>query len=628
MAYSSPNNKNINYLNKDFTDFRQSLLNLAQVYFPDTYNDFTEASPGTMFIEMASYVGDVLSFYTDAQIQETFLQHAQEKENLYSLAYGLGYRPSITNASQTTLDIMCQIPALGSVSDYAPDFSYAPRIEKNSSFISNNNSATNFLTQELVDFRFSSSFDPTEITVYSIDGVTNKPNYYLLKKSVKVISAEIKSTTFTIGGAERFKKLNINDSNIIGIESITDSEGNTWTEVPYLAQETAFEEVPNIAANDPNFTQYSNQTPYLLRTKKVPKRFITRFKSDKTLEIQFGAGNTSGDDSEILPTPDNVGLGIRDGRSLLDLAYDPSNFMYSKAYGEAPSNTTLTVKYLKGGGVTANADSSTITRIGDLRVTRTAGNIVGSTFNTVINSITSNNPNPAVGGGPGDSADDIRLNAIANFSSQQRVVTKEDYITRTLALPNKFGKIAKAYLVQDNQISTDTNKRIANPNALNLYVLGYDINKKLSTLGDGPKTNLATYLEQYRMLTDAINIKDAYIINFGIDFEITVSPRFSNDEVLLQSINAIRRFFNINRWEINQPIILGDISSLLYNVEGVQNVNNINITNKSGAAQGYSQYLYDFEAALKDNILYPSQDPCIFELKYPNSDIKGRTKSI
>jgi hypothetical protein len=621
MAYSSAtsDNKTINYLNKDFSDFKGALINLAQIYYPDTVNDFTEASPGTMFIEMASYIGDVLSFYTDAQVQETFLQYAQERENLYALAYTLGYIPVVTNPASVELEIFQQIPANA---EGLPDYDYALRIQKNSTFKPNNGSGVDYLIQSDVNFAFSSSFDTTEQSIYSVNGT--QPDYFLLKKKVKALSAKIETATFDIGAAERFKTISLDDSKIIGIQSITDSDGNEYTEVPYLAQETIFEEVPNTEVNDPDLKQYQNQVPFLLRTKKVAKRFVTRFRSDKKIEIQFGAGATSGDDTTIIPNPDNIGLGIKDGRSLLDIAYDPSNFLFTKAYGEVPSNTTLTVKYLVGGGLNSNTNANTINRIGNVSVIPTKGNLNTSLFNSTINSIACNNPEPATGGGPGDSAQDIKLNAIANFSAQKRTVTKEDYIFRSLSMPPQFGKVAKAYIVQDTQISMDTSKRISNPNALNLYTLGYDYNKKLAPLSYAAKVNLGTYLEQYRMLTDAINIKEASVINFKIEFDISVKSGFSNDRVLLSAINNLRSFFNIDNWQINQPINIGDISSLLYNIDGIQTANNIIFTNLFGENSGYSKFKYDFDAATRNGTIYPSLDPSIFELKYPNTDIIGR----
>ena len=627
MSYSKLNNseKTINYLNKDFSDFKSSLNNLAKIYFPDTYNDFSEASPGTMFIEMASYVGDILSFYTDAQVQEIFIQHAQERENLFGLAYNLGYVPAVTNPSSVELELYQQIPA---DSEGLPDFRYAFRVNRNSTFLPNNNSNVSFLIQSNVNFGFSSSFDPTEQTIWSIDSNTNKPTYYLLKKKVRAISATIKTITFDIGSPEKFKTLTLVDDNIIGIESIIDSDNNKWTEVPYLAQETIFEEVSNIAANSPDLAQYNNQIPYLLRTKKVPKRFVSRFKSDNTLEIQFGSGISSGADTEIIPNPDNIGLGIKDGRSLLDFSYDPSNFLYTKAYGEVPSNTTLTITYLVGGGIESNVAANTITRVGSVNISPNFGNLNAAVFNNAVGSLACVNPLPALGGGNGDSIEDIRLNAIANFATQKRTVTKDDYLFRTLSMPTQFGKIAKAYILQDTQISLDTSKRISNPNALNLYILGYDINKKLTTLPNLAKSNLAVYLDQYRMLTDSINIKDAYIINFQVEFEIVVSRQYNNELVLIECIQSLQRFFNIDRWQINQPIVYGDIISELYMISGVQSVSNIIITNISGESRGYSRYKYDFDVATRDGVIYPSQDPSIFELKYSNTDIKGKVKSI
>ncbi len=195
---------------------------------------------------------------------------------------------------------------------------------------------------------------------------------------------------------------------------------------------------------------------------------------------------------------------------------------------------------------------------------------------------------------------------------------------RSLAMPSKFGKVAKSYITQDTQISLDTNKRISNPNALNLYVLGFDINKKLTNLSVAAKTNLATYLEQYRMLTDAINIKNASVINFGIEFDIKVRRGFSTDLVLFNCIQNLKVYFNIDNWQINQPLIIGDINALLYNVEGVEVVDRVALENKFGENQGFSKFKYNFESATRNGTIYPSLDPSIFELKNPNTDIIGR----
>ena len=623
MSYSKVNseNKTVNYLNRDYNQLKQQLIDFAKIYYPDTANDFSEGSPGMMFIEMAAYVGDVLSFYTDTQLQETLLEYAQERENLFDLAYNLGYKPQVTNASSVVLDITQTVPAGAT----GPDFTKTLTVKKGSSFLPANNTKIEFLTQEDVNFSFSSSFDPTEISVFSIDPTTNEPLKYLLKKSVKAISGKPVSKVFTVGSPERFLTLNIKDTDIISIESITDSDNNSYTEVPYLAQETVFEEVLNVSSNDPVLSQYNDEVPFLLKTKKVPKRFVSRFKANNSLEIQFGSGISSSPDEEIIPNPDNVGLGINDGRSQLDLAYDPSNFLYTKTYGEVPSNTTLTVTYLKGGGLNSNVPSNTITRTGTLS---TRANNAGQSVSDQISSLAVTNPNPASGGGPGDTNDDIRLNAAANFNAQQRAVTKEDYLFRSLVMPPKFGKVAKAYLIKDDQISIETSRRIANPNGLNLYTLGYNSSKQLTNLSVAAKENLATYLEQYRMLTDAINIKNAFVINIDVEFEITTFKNFNNGEVVTNCINELKKFFNIDRWQINQPIIINEIFNVLGTVDGVASIGSVNVNNKFSEVLGYSKYKYDIEQATVNGIIYPSLDPSIFEVKYPNADIKGRVKSL
>ncbi len=626
MAYNKVSNKikekDINYLSKDFSSFKSKLKNFAQSYFPNTYNDFSESNPATMFLEMAAYVGDVLSFYTDTQIKETFLNTAQERENIYNIAYSLGYQPKVTAASNVNLEVFQVVPSLPS-SQYIPDLSYALTISEGSTFKTDGN--VSFYTTKDLRFNVSSSLDPTNFSVYKFDGSGN-PEYYLLKKSVRAVSAESKTKEIEVGQIQKYKTLNLFDDNIIQIESVVDSEGNSWEEVEYLAQDTKFVDLENIYSNDPKLAGSSIQTPYLLKIKKVPRRFVTRFLDNDNLQLQFGAGISDKSDEEIIPNPDNIGLGIKDGFSKLDIAYDPSNFMYTRAYGQVPSNTTLTVTYLKGGGLESNVGSNTIVNKGFVNIT-SQPNLNGGLLNFVQSSVGVTNPEPAKGGGSGDTLEELRLNAMANFSTQKRTVTLNDYIIRTLSMPSKFGTITKAHIVQDDQISpsnTGETNRIPNPLGLCLYTLGYDGNKKLTTLNNATKTNLATYLEQYRMLTDAINIKDAFIINIGLDFSITTFKSFNNQQVLLDCINELKSYFNIDRWQINQPIIISEIENLIGGVQGVQTVEEVTLNNKTGISIGYSQYKYDLERATTDGVIYPSLDPSIFELKFPTSDIQGR----
>ena len=645
MAYSKITNKtqdkDIKYLNKDYNSFKTQLREFAEVYFPNNFNDFSEGNPGMMFLEMASYVGDVLSFYTDTQLRESFLSLSQEKQNLFNLAYAMGYRPKATTASSTNLDIFQIVPSkpapdtpdannaqqqnttqFDGVYTYRPDLDYALDVNKFSVFDSTE--GVSFYTVNDVRFNFSSSFDPITVSIYQYDS-DNNPEYFLLKKSVKAISGELKLKTFNIGAPEQFKTLTLFDDDIIEIESIIDSDNNIYYEVPYLAQDMIFDEKENTAANDPDLHGFNQQTPYLMTLKKVPRRFVTRLKADNTLEIQFGSGISDKADVEIIPNPDNIGLGIKEGRSKLNTAYDPSNFLYTRAYGQVPANTTLTVTYRVGGGLQANVNSNTITKIGTLNITNKP-NLNKGMLNFVKKSVAVTNPEAAKGGGDGDSIEEIRMNAMAQFSAQQRTVTKDDYLIRTLSMPPQFGRIAKAYITQDDQISPLTTEvnRIPNPLALNLYTLGYDQNKMLTTLNTATKTNLANYLEQYRMLTDAVNIKNAFVVNFSLDFEITVFKTYNNQEILLQCLTELKDHFNIDKWQINQPIIISEVENLIGGVRGVQTVEKVLFKNKNGKSLGYSQYKYDFGTATKNGVIYPSLDPCIFELKFPNSDIKGK----
>jgi len=626
MAYSKVSNKtqdkDIKYLSKDYNSFKDQLMEFAEVYFPNNFNDFSEGNPGMMFLEMAAYVGDVLSFYTDTQLRECFLLLAQEKENLYNLAYALGYKPKVTSAATVNLDLFQLVPSKNMGGQYLPDYSYTLDIEANSTF--NSSEGPSFYTTDDARFGFSSSFDPTIVSIYQYNN-SGDPEYYLLKKSVKSIAGEKLTQSFNIGAAERFKTLRIFNKDIISIEKIEDSDGNIWTEVPYLAQDTIFSQVKNNASSDPDLHAFNQQTPYLLKVEKVPKRFVSRFKTDNTLEIQFGPGSTDNSDSCIVPDPSNIGLGIKDGISKLDVAYDPTNFLYTKSYGEAPANTTLTVTYIVGGGIKSNVNANTITEI-DTILSSNRVSLNSGMLNFVKGSIAVNNTNAARGGGAGETTEEIRQNAMATFSAQQRTVTKDDYLIRTLSMPPQLGRVAKAYITQDDQITPLTTEpnRIPNPLALNLYTLGYDQNKKLTTLNTATKTNLSTYLEQYRMLTDAINIKNAFIINFKLDFEITVFKSFNNNEVILNCINELKDYFDIDKWQVNQPVIISEIENLIAGTTGVQTVEKVDLINKNGTILGYSQYKYDFKGATKKGIIYPSLDPSIFELKYPNSDIKGR----
>jgi len=611
--------RDIRYINRDFNDFRNTLIQYSKTYFPDTYNDFTPESTGMLFMEMASYVGDVLSFYLDNQIQETFIQKARQTENLFNLAYMLGYTPKVTTAASVNIDFYQQVPAKLSGSVTVPDYDYALLIPENTQVTSNTNSNTQFLIEDAIDFTVSSSMDPTEVSVYQLSGTT--PTYFLLKKTRKAISATVNSTSLTFNAAVRFDTRTINDTNIIGVLDVFDSEGNEWYEVPNLAQENVFDTIRNTNTNDPNYIDNSD-APYLLQLKQVQRRFVTRFKNTGSLELQFGAGNFGDTDEEIIPNPDNVGLGLPFEKTKLTTAFSPLNFVFTNTYGIAPYNTTLTVRYLTGGGVESNVEAGALTIVDDTNVRFLNTNLANTSLaNQIFNSLATNNVLAANGGQDGDTIEEIRQNATGNFQNQLRTVTKEDYLIRALSMPSNLGVIAKAYAIPAKIAEYQPGEL---PTILDLYILSYDIDKKLRTASTTLKKNLKTYLSEYRMINDAIRIKDAFVVNIGVEFDIIVLPNSNNNEVLTRCINSLENYFDINQWQINQPILLPDLYVLLDKVEGVQTVKKVTIVNKAGEALGYSAYGYDVQGATVNDVIYPSIDPMIFEIKFPNEDIKGR----
>ena len=599
--------RDIKYVNRDFSDYRSQLIEYAKNYFPDSYNDFSPTSPGMMFIEMAAYVGDVLSFYQDTQLQETYIQHAKNPANLYNLAYMMGYRPKVTTAAEVDVEVSQVVGATGG----NPNWSQALQIPSNTRLKSTSAGQVNFFIEKPIDFLFSSSYDNTTITVETLSA--GNPSQFRLAKKAKAISGEVKTSTQVIGSVEKFKTITIEDSNIIGVQSIKDSNNNVWYEVPFLGQDTIFVDNTN---QEPD----KDVVPYSLTLQRVPRRFVTRFTSTGQLQIQFGAGIAGQDDSIITPDPTNVGLGLNAGAiSRIDYAYDPSNFLSTKSYGLAPSNTTLTIQYLVGGGVASNIPANTLNTLVGF-----GGDVSGNTATLAFN-----NSQAASGGRDGDTVDELRENSLRAFNEQGRAVTLQDYTVRALSMAAKYGSIAKVYITQDqltNPNSITDSIIDSNPLSLSLYALAYNNNKNLTTATSTLKSNLKTYISEYMILTDAINIKDAFVVNIGVSFDIIVKPNFLGRDVLLACTNRLKEYFNISKWNINQPINLSSIYTLLDQEKGVQTVQKIEITNKVGGE--YSQYAYDIKGATRNNIVYPSYDPCIFEVKYPDIDIKGRITTL
>jgi hypothetical protein len=625
-----------------------------------------------LFIEMASYIGDTLSYYIDDTLKQSMMLYADDIQSVIPLARYLGYKPQVSSPSTTKLSIYQLVPSIGNGPSNKPDEKYYLRIKSGLRAASSDN-GTEFITSDIIDF-----FDENnrEISVYERDSVTGEPIYYLVKKYVDCISGTQISKEIKFGNYVPYQSIVLPETDIIQILDCRDSNNNKWYEVPYLAQEMVFIEQPNTEANDPDLYQFKSTVPYILKTIKTPKRFVSIVNADSTTTIQFGAGDPSASDEQLIPNLKNVGLGLPNSISRLEESFDPTNFLKTKTYGTSPANTTITVKYLVGGGVTSNVSVNSITTINSIEFDEDTTSLTNQELALYIrmkNSIAVDNEIPAVGGKSGETINEIRQNALANFASQNRAVTSKDYQIRVLSLPSKFGSVAKAYAVADGTLDNNSPSSILaspnnlqqftdlvmsfvnkpdseepneasvksditkfligktsneneknNPFAINLYLLAYDINGNLTNINRAVKENIKTYLNEYKILTDGINLLDGFVINIGVDFEIICYPNYNKSEILINCINELRDYFSIDNMTFNQTINLGELELLLANVEGVSSVPTLKIVNKCGG--NYAPHSYNIEAATKAKIVYPSLDPSVFEIKFPDQDIKGRVK--
>ena len=659
------NKKSISYIGKDFATLKQNLIEFTKTYFPNTYSDFNESSPGMVFVEQAAAIGDMLSFYQDTQLKESMLSYATERKNVIALAQSLGYKPKITTPAVTTLNIYQLIPATGVGVNNTPDESYYLKIKDGLEVESASDSNIIFRTVDSIDFA-----NPTdrELDVYERD-VDGTPLKYLITKKVKAISATEKTTSIQFDDDSDYPSRTLTDTDIISIVSITEEDGSKWYEVPYLAQESIFVEQANIESNTGELSTSSSVVPYILEVQKVPRRYSVKVNSDNTMDLQFGTGNNSNDET-LLPNTKNIGLGLANSVSRLNQGIDPSNFLKTNTFGIAPTNKTLVVKYLVGGGISSNVNTEDLTRIKriefeeDLLAVEDA-----SIYNEIKNTVAVENIEAAVGGRGSETIEEIRQNALATFGSQNRAVTRQDYVVRALSMPERYGSVAKVYVSPDGEIDnnspssilsspqniaefvnvvqslqTATTQQIQtelvkylnqkktsigevnNPFAINMYVLSYDQNKKLTLLNKAVKQNLKTYLGEYRMVTDAVNIIDGFVINIGVDFEIVVYSNYNKREVLTNCLTELQDYFNIDNWTFNKPINISELELILANVDGVMSVPMVKISNicRSDNNENYSPNRYNIDEATKGKIVYPSLDPSIFEVKYPNKDIKGR----
>ena len=609
MPYSSKDFKetNINYINKDFRSIKNTLIEYAKTYFPNTYKDFNETSPGMMLLEMSAYVGDVLSFYIDQQYREMLLPLAEERRNVNNIAKMLGYKTKPIIPAYVDLTVKQTVDAT-SGDDPQPDYSQAVTVDKGMKVTSTIDSDTIFETLDVVDFTASGSSDPAPIQISTdSEGVVTE---YTLTRNIKAISGETKNKTFSVSAPTKYLTLTLTETNVVEIISVTDSNNNKWYEVDYLAQDRIPVET-HYTDDESRSTSYSKiqdtstvslPAPYTLEFIKTDKRFIVETNDNNTMSLIFGNGILRSGQAlkSTLDQTEQFGINIPGVNQNLLSSIDPQLGDEYSTLGQAPAHTTLTVTYRIGGGISANVATGDLTTISSI----SALNAKSTANVTVTNNI------PARGGSEQESINEVRQRAAAFFTTQNRCVTRGDYEARILNMSAKFGNIAKVYVARSN-IVTVLNTKVGdayqqaqaqqdedgfipftalegyNQSILDIlldlkgggiptidaYTLSYNMDKNLvETPTDPIGINLKKYLNEFRLLTDDVTLRPGYVINFGVLFEVFAHKNANKQDVKFKCTQKIIDYFNIDKMQFKQPVYISQLEYELMGIDGVRSV--------------------------------------------------------
>ena len=592
----SEKKKSINYTSRDFNSIKSDLVDYAKKYYPDTYQDFSETGFGSLMLDTVSYVGDILSFYLDYQANESYLRTAIEYDNVVRHARQLGYRLNKSPSSYGMAAFYIIVPATTS----GPNKAYAPILKQGSALSSDN--GTRFTLTEDVDF----ADEKNNVVVAEVNDTTGLPTSYAIQAYGQVVSGRLAEETVEVGSYERFRKIQLAGVDIAEIVSIEDSEGNEYFEVENLSQNVIFRSITNTNSED------REQTPYLLQPRFVSRRFTTERERNITT-IQFGSGDESSDKSSAFSEPSSVVVFSYGKDYVSDTAIDPTRLIDSSKFGVAPSNTTLRVRYRINSSAANNVAAGGLSRIETANFSFENENDLSEAITqTVTNSIEVNNETPIVGNVSLPTSEEIKIRSLGMFSTQHRAVTREDYINLTYAMPERFGAVKRVNVIQDNK-SFKRN--------LNLYVTSEDEDGKLTQSNQSLKTNLKTWLNKNKMISDSIDILDAKIVNFGIEFEAIGEVDQDNFDLLSDAVNALSEKFT-KTYDISENIYISDIYSTLKEVDGILDVTSAKAVLKVGGE--YSDVFYDFQENLSaDGRMINIPNNVIVELKLPEIDIKG-----
>ena len=587
----------VKYTSRDFNTIKNDLVEYSKRYYPNTFSDFNKASFGSLMLDSVSYTGDVLSFYLDYQFNESFLNTASEFDNILKIANQLGYKYSSRSTAFGEITLYLSVPV--NSTSTGPDLNYLPVLRKGTTFKSTGGQL--FTLMQDVDF----SETTNEIVVSSVDVDTGVPIRFAVKTKGTAQSGFYTQRQIDIGSYERFRKLDLNDSEILEIVSVTDSDGNQFYEVDHLSQDVIFREVPN-------FNFQSDGVSSILKPFPVPRRFIVN-KARTTTTLQFGYGSEDELTTDSVVDPAQAILQMHAKDYFSDTAFDPTNLIKTDKFGVAPANTTLTITYRKANPGVSNVAAGTITRVtipnftfSDVANTTSAGR------SQVVSSIEVINENPFVGEIKLDQAEELRTNTMGFYAAQNRAVSLLDYQSLIYAMPSNFGRVKRCFIAQDN----NSFKR-----NINLYIISQDNNLLLTSANTTLKENLRTWLAQYKMINDTIDILDAIIVNISIDFQVIANPDYDKTEVLNASLVTLQLQY-INKLDIGESFSIAKIYNLLNKLSGVLDVVSVKVNAKVGGF--YSSSSINLDKLLTfDGKYIRAPKNVIYEVKFPSIDIKG-----
>jgi len=598
MPFSKKKTVPIDYTSRDFDTIKRDLVAYARRYYPDNFKDFSEASFGSLMLDTVAYVGDILSYYLDYNVNESFLDTAIEYENVVKLARQLGYRYKGIPASSGEVTLYVLVPA--STTGTGPDLNYAPILKRGAKFISD--AGTTFSLNEDVDF----SNENNEVVVAEVNTTTGVPTRYAIRSYGQVVSGDLAVEFIEVGDYQRFPKFDLIGTNITDIVSIVDSQGNEYVEVENLSQDVVYRPIVNSASD-------KDVVPFILQPYGAPRRFIVENVAGTT-SIQFGYGSESNLTNEKVTDPSKVILNIHGRDHVTDSSFDPTNLIESDTFGVAPSNTTLQVTYRTNSQENTNLSTNSLVRTSDTEFDfGNPASLEASEISNVIGSLEFENEKPIVGSITTPNSEEIKNRAYGMYSSQNRAVTKDDYLSMIYNLPPKFGAVKRANVIQD----VNSFKR-----NINLYVISEDSNGFLTNSSDMLKKNLKTWISGYKMLNDTMDILDAVVVNIGIEFSVIADTDTNKFRVLSDATAAVQDRMAKSKFNIGEPVRYGDIFQALKRVDGLLDVVGLKIVQRTGT--GYSSAAFDIKGYTSlDGRMLVAPENVIFEFKFPDIDIRG-----